>query len=141
MRIARFTRGLSYAAILAAICCPLDAYAAQEERFIPDCAGNVEIAHARVSRVERDGALILSGGHSVRLEGIRLALDGPRQLADQTRSVLAAMAQSGTVSFTTTPPSRDRYGRLRVQGFSGQWLQVSLLEQGLARVASAPDRS
>ena len=44
------------------------------------------------------------------------------------------------MSFTVTPPLRDRYGRLRVQGFGAQWLQVALLEQGLARVAISPDR-
>ena len=41
--------------------CPLDAYAAlAQERFIPDCAGHVEIARASVMRVEQNGALILS---------------------------------------------------------------------------------
>ncbi len=141
MRIARITVILSYAAILAAIWLPQDSYAAREERFIPDCAGNVEIAHARVARVERDGGLILGGGRSVGLEGIRLALDRPRPLADQARSALAAMAQSGTVSFTATPPVQDRYGRPRVHGFGAQWLQTALLEQGLARVSISPDRS
>ena len=139
--MARMTSGLTYAAILAAMWFPLDAYAAQQERFIPDCAGHVEIAHARVTRVERDGALTLTGGRSLRLEGIRLMLDGPPALADQMRSALSVLAQSGTVSFTATPPMRDRYGRLRVQGFGAQWLQTALLEQGLARVAISPDRS
>jgi endonuclease YncB( thermonuclease family) len=133
---------LIYGAILAAIWLPLDAYAAsQEERFIPDCAGRVEIAHALVSRVERDGALILTDGRPVQLEGIRLPLDGPSELANRARTGLAALAQSSTVSFTTTPPVRDRYNRLRAQGFAGQWLQVTLLEQGLARVAISPDRT
>jgi micrococcal nuclease len=145
MRIARITYLLSYGAILAAICLPLDAYAAsvqnQEERFIPDCAGRIEIAHARVSRVEQDGALALTDGRSLQLEGIRLPLDGPRDLADRARAALSDLAQSGTVSFTVTPPLRDRYRRLRVQGFGAQWLQVALLEQGLARVAISPDRT
>ena len=76
MRTARITYVLSYAAILAAICLPLDGYAASQERFIPDCAGKVEIAHARVLRVEQDGALILADGRSLQLEGIRLPPDG-----------------------------------------------------------------
>ena len=141
MRIAQITCRLSYGAILAAIWFPLDAYAApvQEERFIPDCAGTVEVAHARVQRVEGSGALILPDGRSLQLEGIRLPLDDG--LADRARAVLSSLAQSGTVSFAVTPPVRDRYGRLRVQGFGGQWLQVALLEQGLARVAISPDRS
>jgi len=139
MRTGRISSSLTYAVILAAIWLPLDAYAAPEERFISDCAGRIEIAHARVLRVARDGALILDGGRAVQLEGIRLALDGP--LADRARAALADLAHSSTVSFTVTPPVRDRYGRLRVQGFGGQWLQVSLLEQGLARVAISPDRT
>jgi len=139
MRIAPITYALSYAVILAAICFPLDAYAASEERFIPDCAGRVEIVHARVLRVERNGALILTDGRSLQLEGVRLPLDG--DLANRARTALSGLAQSGTVSFTVTPPLRDRYGRLRVQGFGGQWLQLALLEQGLARVAISPDRT
>lgn len=141
MRIARITYVLSYGAILAAIWFPLDAYAAEQERFISDCAGKVEIAHARVTRVERDGGLTLTAGRTVRLEGIRLTLDGPPALADQTRLALSVLAQSGSVSFTANLPSNDRYGRLRVQGFGAQWLQVALLEQGLARVAISPDRT
>lgn len=141
MRIAQITCGLTYAAILAAIWFPLDAYAAEQERFISDCAGKVAIAHARVLRMEQGGALILTDGRALQLEGIRLALDGPRDLADRVRTVLSSLVQAGTVSFTVTPPIRDRYGRLRVQGFGGQWLQVALLEQGLARVAISPDRT
>lgn len=141
MRIARIIYALSYGAILAAIWFPLDAYAAEQERFISDCAGKVEIAHARVLRVEQDGALILPGGRAVLLEGIRLPLDGPSDLANRARAALSGLVQSGTVNFTVTPPVRDRYGRLRVQGFGAQWLQVALLEQGLARVAISPDRA
>lgn len=139
MRTAQIASRLTYAAILAAIWFPQDSYAAQQERFIPDCAGHVEIAHARVARVEQDGALTLAGGRSVRLEGIRLALEG--ESAGRTRTALSALAQAGTVSFSATAPQRDRYGRIRVQGFGAHWLQAALLEQGLARVWIAPDRS
>ena len=134
MPIARISDGL----LLAALCFARDAHA---ERFVSDCAGKVEIAHAHVARVERDGALVLADGRLLRLEGIRLALEGPDTLTSQVLRSLSEMAQSGTVSFTAAAPSRDRYGRLRVQGFGQQWLQVALLEQGLARVAMAPDRS
>jgi len=139
MRTAQFISRLTYAAILAAIWFPRDSYAAREERFIPDCAGPAQIAHARVARVEQDGALTLAAGRSVRLEGIRLAWEG--ESAGRARAALSALAQAGTVSFTATAPQRDRYGRLRVQGFGAQWLQAALLEQGLARVWIAPDRS
>jgi endonuclease YncB( thermonuclease family) len=45
------------------------------------------------------------------------------------------------VRFTTAAPEKDRYGRMRVQGFGKLWLQAALLEQGWARVQIAPDRS
>jgi endonuclease YncB( thermonuclease family) len=141
MRITRVTCVLIYAAILAAMCFPLDAYAAPGERFIPDCAGKVAIAHAHVRRIEQDGDLILTDGRVLRLEGIRLPRDdsAPAKLSDRARAALSGLALSATVSFTA--PSRDRYGRLRVQGFGREWLQVALLEQGLARAAIAPDRN
>ncbi len=132
---------LIYCSILAAMCLPLDAYAATGERFISDCAGSVEIAHARVARVEQDGVLVLGDGRSALLEGIRLALDAPPSVSDKALAVLRAMVLSGTVTFTAIAPKLDRYGRVRVQGFGREWLQTALLEQGLARVAIAPDRN
>jgi hypothetical protein len=124
---------LTYGAILAAIwLCP-DAYAA--ERFIPDCAGSVAIAHAHIARVERDGSLVLSDGRILILEGIRLVDKSRAQAA------LQAWALAGPVNFTSLTPEKDRYGRLRVQGFGSAWLQAALLEQGLALVQIAPDRS
>jgi hypothetical protein len=129
---------LTYGPILAAMCFPLDAYAASEERFIPDCAGTVDVAHIRVVRVEQNGAMALPDGRIAMLEGIRLPESGPH--AQRALAALRTMAQDGTVSFTTIPPKRDRYDRLRVQGFGRQWSQVALLGQGLARVAISPDR-
>ncbi len=133
-----------YAVILAAMCCPLNANMAFAQRFIPDCAGKAEISNARVIRVERNGALILSDGRAVLLEGIRLpqpeAEGGPRYLSDRALSVLTQLAQQGPVTFTATPPKQDRYDRVRAQGFNQTWLQIALLEQGLARVSISPDR-
>ncbi|MEY4966749.1 MAG: hypothetical protein RL274_2332 [Pseudomonadota bacterium] len=133
-----------YALILAAMCCPLAANAAFAQRFIPDCAGRAEISGARVLRVERNGALILSDGRAVLLEGIRLpqaeAEGGPRYLSDRALSVLTQLAQRGPVTFAATPPKQDRYDRVRAQAFNQVWLQLALLEQGLARVAISPDR-
>jgi endonuclease YncB( thermonuclease family) len=133
-----------YIFILAAMCCPLAANPAFAQRIIPDCAGRTEISNARVIRVERNGALILSDGRAVLLEGIRLpqaeAEGGPRYLADGALSVLTELASQGPVTFTATPPKQDRYDRVRAQGFNRTWLQVALLEQGLARVAISPDR-
>jgi hypothetical protein len=129
---------LTYGAILAAMCSRPDAYAAERERFIPDCAGQVAIAHARVARVEKSGSLILSDGRTLILEGIRLP---PADKSGRVLAALRALALAGPVNFTTVTPEKDRYGRLRVQGFGGVWLQAALLEQGLARVQIAPDRS
>jgi endonuclease YncB( thermonuclease family) len=118
------------------MCCSVDAVAA-----IPDCAGSVEIRDARVVRVERNGALILGDGRAIMLEGIRLPLDDAA-LADKALAALRQMTLTGPVTFAATPPKEDRYDRVRAQGFSGKaWLQSALLEQGLARVAIAPDRN
>ena len=127
--------------ILTVLC--LDAPAALAQRFIPDCAGATEIARARVVRVEKNGALILADGRAVLLEGIRLpqADNSPRTLGDQAMATLTEMALAGPITFTTTPPKEDRYDRIRAQGFGKQWLQMTLLEQGLARVAISPDRN
>ena len=134
---------LRYGPILAAMWSLLDANAASAQRFIPDCAGAVEIPRARVVRVEKNGALILSDGRAVLLEGIRLpqADNAPRTVVDQAMQALSDMASDGPVTFTTTPPKEDRYDRIRAQGFGKQWLQMALLEQGLARVAISPDRN
>ena len=130
---------LTYGLIWAAMCWAPGAYAASETRFIPDCAGAVEIAQARVTRVEQNGALILPDGRAVLLEGIRLPLNSP--LAAQALAALRDLAQAGPVTFTATPPKEDRYDRIRAQAFGREWLQTALLEQGLAQVAIAPDRN
>ena len=134
-------RNLTYWAILAAIWLPSQAMAAP--RFIPDCAGPVEIAHARVVRVEKNGALVLEDGRAVMLEGVRLAgMDGgPQELSDRALSALRDMALAGPVTFTSVPPKEDRYDRVRAQAFGEQWFQTALLERGLARVQISPDRN
>jgi hypothetical protein len=128
---------ISYAVILAAMCLPQDSYGAPA--FLPDCAGKVEIAAARVARIETSGALLLPDGRHLMLEGIHLPLDGP--LASRALDALRAMATAESMTITTTPPQKDRYGRLRVQAFGHNWLQLALLEQGLARVRISPDRN
>ena len=143
-------RNLTCSAILAAIWFASGAIAAP--RFIPDCAGNVEIANARVARVEQNGTLVLGDGRAVVLEGIRLpgADRAPESLAGLALSRLREMAMAGPVTFTAIPPKQDRYERMRAQAFGPArevrqsnkttWFQVALLEQGLARVAISADR-
>ena len=132
---------LIYAVILAAIWWPSDATAATD--FISDCAGHVEIAHARVVTVEKNGALVLEDGRTVVLEGIRLpGADGaPQELAVRALAKLREMALAEPVTFAAVPPGKDRYGRVRAQAFGARWLQIALLEHGLARVAISPDRN
>lgn len=111
---------------------------------LPACAGPVEIARARIVRVEQNGALILSDGRALLLEGIRLPLaadKAPRSFTDQARATLLSLARDGVVTGAALPPKQDRYDRVRVQGITEtMWLQQALLEQGLARVAIASDR-
>jgi endonuclease YncB( thermonuclease family) len=112
---------------------------------IAPCAGGIEISRARVVRVEQNGAMILSDGRALLLEGIRLPLGAadkaPRQFADQARATLLTLARDGLVTGAAVAPKQDRYDRVRVQGFTEtMWLQRALLEQGLARVSISPDR-
>ncbi len=128
-----------HALILAGICIAAPATAAP----LPKCAGSVEIAQARIARVEKNGALILSDGRALMLEGIRLPLAdrGPPGLADDALSALRALALAAPLTVTTVPPKEDRYDRVRVQAFGNSWLQVELLRRGLARVELSADRS
>jgi endonuclease YncB( thermonuclease family) len=106
------------------------------------CAGGIEIAHAKIVRVEKNGALILGDGRAVMLEGIRLPLTdgGPPALAQDALHALSELAMAAPLTLTSTPPKEDRYDRVRVQAFGDVWLQTELLRRGLARVETAPDR-
>ena len=110
----------------------------------PACAGPPEISRARIVRVEQNGALILSDGRALLLEGIRLPQvddKAPRNFVDEARAALTLLARDGLVTGRAVPPKQDRYDRVRVQGFNDTaWLQQALLERGLARVSIAPDR-
>jgi len=134
-------RILRYGVIWAAMCLPLDAYGATDRHFIPDCAGVVTISYARIARVEQDGTLILADGRALVLEGIRMPLADGKAVSGQALATLRAMASDGLVNFTTSVPAKDRYGRIRVQGFGRAWFQTALLEQGLAQVRISPDRT
>ena len=125
--------------ILAALCLSTPAFAAE----FPACAGGVEIASAKVVRVEKNGVLVLNDGRAVMLEGIRLPLNdgGPPGLAQDALAGLSRLAMAGPLTLTATPPKEDRYDRVRVQAFGQTWLQSELLRQGLARVDIAPDRA
>jgi micrococcal nuclease len=114
---------------------------------LPSCAGPVEIAGGRLLRVERNAAVILTDGRALHLEGVRLPLGAadraPQALADQALGAVSSLARGGPLTLTALPPKEDRYDRIRGQLFSsnGTWVQVALLEKGLARVAVVPDRT
>src|ERR1700743_940000 len=84
-----------------------------------DCAGPVEIAHAKIVRVEKNGALILNDGRAVMLEGIRLPLadGGPASLPEDALQALRELALAAPLTLTATAPKEDRYDRVRVQAF------------------------
>ncbi|HEX4159216.1 MAG TPA: thermonuclease family protein [Rhizomicrobium sp.] len=115
----------------------------------PSCIPAVEIARAKVVRVERNGVLVLEDGRAARLEGILLPAGAsdraPDFFAGQAIAKLAELATAHTIVLAAEAPKEDRYGRLRAQallagGAGERWLQRALLEQGLARVSVAPDR-
>lgn len=115
----------------------------------PACAGQVEIAGAKVLRVENDAVLVLEDGRAVDLEGILLP-DGATDHAANlyTRQALATireMTDGKETAIVVERPKEDRYGRIRAQVFfpkggADNWIQLALLRQGLARVNMAPDR-
>jgi endonuclease YncB( thermonuclease family) len=114
---------------------------------LPPCAGAVEISHAQLLRVEKNGSVIFADGRAAHLEGIRLpagAADrAPQSLADQALAALVALARNGPLTLTSMPPKEDRYDRVRGQLFGPkrEWIQQALLTRGLARVSIAPDRT
>ena len=109
---------------------------------LPDCAGDIAIAKAQVVRIDKDGTLILRDGRTVILEGVRLpSADQPETpFTAQSLQALRPLAMAAPLILSTTSPQQDRYGRLRVQAFDHVWLQIALLERGLARVQITPDR-
>jgi|WetSurMetagenome_2_1015567.scaffolds.fasta_scaffold168058_2 micrococcal nuclease len=112
----------------------------------PPCAGEAEITGARILRVERNAALILSDGRALHLEGIRLPGAGqeraPQALTDKAFAELNALAKGKLLTAYAVWPKQDRYDRVRAQVIApdGTWLQLALLQKGLARVQIAPDR-
>ena len=125
--------------VLAGTCVVAPAFAVTP----PRCAGGLEIAHARIKRVEKNGAQILSDGRAAMLEGVRLPLadHGPSGLADDALRTLRELALAAPLTLTATPPKEDRYDRVRVQAFGDSWIQIELLKRGLAWVALSPDRA
>jgi micrococcal nuclease len=133
-------------AVLALVC---GGSASAHVAAAPSCAPSVEVSHAKVVRVERNGVLVLEDGRAVHLEGLLLPGGGqdraPDFLAQQAISELSSLVDGQTVALTAEPPKEDRYGRIRAEVIvpaerDESWLQLSILRRGLARVSIAPDR-
>jgi len=113
---------------------------------LPSCAPPIEAANVQVMRAEPNGAVVLTDGRAIKLEGILLpsgARDhAPQFLANQAVAELDDLVRDKLITLAARPPKEDRYGRVRAQAFGddGNWLQVALLRKGLARVFIAPDR-
>lgn len=116
---------------------------------LPSCFPPVEVSHAKIVRVERNGVLVLEDGRAAKLEGILLPASAadraPELYAAQAIARLSELVTGRTAVLAAQPPKEDRYGRLRAQVLisgspKADWLQRALLEQGLARVDIAPDR-
>jgi endonuclease YncB( thermonuclease family) len=112
----------------------------------PPCAGDVEISDAHIMRAERNGVLVMTDGRALHLEGIRLpnaAQDrAPQPITDKAFAELESLAKGRELDARAIYPKEDRYDRVRAQIFTrdGTWLQIDLLQKGLARVDIAPDR-
>lgn len=120
---------------------PIDAWAA-----FPSCAGHVQTIGARLLRVDQNGSVILADGQALHLEGIRLPAGkidrAPQSVADDARKAIAQLLRVVPLALSSVPPKIDRHNRERVQAFVGdQWVQAVLLNEGLARVSIAPDRT
>lgn len=120
---------------------------ARSESLLPACAPSLEVARARVVRVETNGVLVLQDGRAARLEGLLVPGNGgdrsSQLLGSQVVHSLADLLQGRDVILATGSPPEDRYGRLRAQVFvesTHNWVQLEMLRQGLARVSIAPDR-
>jgi hypothetical protein len=114
----------------------------------PSCAPPVEIRDLAINRVEINGVLVGTDGRALKLEGLLLPGGtrdhAPEEIAREAVSALNDLAAGHLVTAAAAVPKRDRYGRTRGQLFIADegdvWLQIAMLEKGLARVAIEPDR-
>jgi endonuclease YncB( thermonuclease family) len=88
-----------------------------------------------------DGEVLATDAGEVRLAGIAAPTE-PAALGVQVLAALRSLAIGRTISLAYETAPRDRHGRLvaQVETRAGVWLQGALLERGLARVATTPDR-
>jgi micrococcal nuclease len=118
-------------------------------RVAASCTSDFERSHARVTAIAKNGVLALADGRAAHLESVLLpagSLDhAPDLPAGLAIPELGKLVSGREVVLATAAPMQDRYGRLRAQIFVQDgprefWLQLTLLQRGLARVSIAPDR-
>jgi endonuclease YncB( thermonuclease family) len=88
-----------------------------------------------------DGEVLATDAGEVRLAGIMTPTQPPA-LANQALAALRSISIGRTVALAYDGAAQDRHGRYvaQVETRAGVWLQGSLIDRGLARVATAPDR-
>ncbi len=94
---------------------------------------------ATVRSVASGGVLALSDGRRARVAAIQLPQAG-WPLAEEARAYLAKLLEGKTVDLGYADRGTDRHGDLLAHLFVGDaWVQVVLIDEGLARVASRTD--
>jgi endonuclease YncB( thermonuclease family) len=88
-----------------------------------------------------NGEVLATDAGELRLAGIMTPTQ-PEALAREVDAALRNLAIGRTVTLAYEIEPLDRHGRLiaQVETRAGLWLQGALLDRGLARVATAPDR-
>ena len=88
-----------------------------------------------------DGEVLATDAGEVRLAGI-LTPTQPPALANQVLTALRNISIGRTVTLAYETTAQDRHGRYlaQVETRAGVWLQGTLIDRGLARVATTPDR-
>jgi micrococcal nuclease len=88
-----------------------------------------------------DGEVLATDAGEVRLAGIMTPTQ-PEALANQVLAALRNLSIGRTVTLAYEAAAQDRHGRYlaQVETKAGLWLQGSLIDRGLARVATTPDR-
>lgn len=87
-----------------------------------------------------DGEVLATDAGEVRLAGIMTPTQ-PSALANQVLAALRNISIGRTVALAYEASAQDRHGRYlaQIETRAGVWLQGSLIDRGLARVATTPD--
>ncbi len=100
---------------------------------LPACASNIVLSNVAVARVQEGGTLVLADGHKLHLAEVLLAT--------KADAALSTLAGGKRIVAAASMAELDRYGVVGAQIFlpGGDWLQIAMLRQGLARAYFTPD--